>query len=300
MTGVAVHVRRGGDAVAADGVIGRNVTVDGLVHFGCACAGCLVGGICFERYGAVIAYEAAIGAADQRLRMLAQIVAYVASTLAMPRAVVATVRPDATAGTIIAWRLPADADARRTRYVDAVAAIDPFAPVRFIATERTVVSVTDVGGAERLRRTSYGAFLAAGGIEAVGAMYLRHHGRIVACVGLLRELGAAQLTIEELAAAHRLHPLIEAAYTSSLQNPRTPSADDLLERAHLTARECEVVRIAALGARNAEIATALYLSVATVKMHLHRAFAKLGVHSRAELAARLHPADAIGGQVRAR
>jgi DNA-binding CsgD family transcriptional regulator len=293
MTGVAAHLRRGGDAIATGGVIRRDVPGDDVGHHECACAGCLVGGICFEQHGAVITYEAAMRAADQRLRMLAQILSYVAATLTMPRAVVATVMPDAAVGTIVAWRLPADAEALRDRYVTTLAANDLLAPARFMATERNVVSATDVGGPERVRYTSYGMFLAARGIEAVGALYLRHRGRIAACVGLLRELDAPQLTIEELAAAHRLHPLIEAAYASSLENARTPTADDLFERAHLTTREREVVRIAAAGARNAEIASDLYLSVATVKMHLHRAFAKLGVHTRAELAARLHPA--IGG-----
>jgi DNA-binding CsgD family transcriptional regulator len=295
MTGVAVQQRRGGDAIATGGVIGRDVPGDDVGRHECACAGCLVGGICFEQHGAVVTYEAAMRAADQRLRMLAQILSYVAATLTMPHAVVATVMPDAAVGTIVAWRLPADAEALRDRYVTILAANDLLAPARFMATERNVVSATDVGGPERVRHTSYGTFLAARGIEAVGAMYLRHRGRIAACVGLLRELDAPQLTLDELAAAHRLHPLIEAAYASSLQNARTPTADDLFERAHLTAREREVVRIAAAGARNAEIASDLYLSVATVKMHLHRAFAKLGVHTRAELAARLHPAGAVGG-----
>jgi DNA-binding CsgD family transcriptional regulator len=249
------------------------------------------GEICFARDGSVISYDVALRVPDQRLRALAQILVYVASTLAMPHAVVATVDPDGVVGTVVAWRPPADAEDRRARYVERFAATDLFAPARFIGTERAVVAVADVGGEERVRRTSYGAFLAAGGIEATGAMYLRHLGRIVACVGLLREVGAMQLTPDELAAAHRLHPLIETTYSLSLQNPPTVTAEDLFDRAKLTARERDVVRVAALGARNAEIASALYLSVATVKIHLHRSFVKLGVHSRAELAARMQPTD---------
>lgn len=53
----------------------------------------------------------------------------------------------------------------------------------------------------------------------------------------------------------------------------------------LTDAELPVVRLAALGRTNAEIAGALFLSRYTVETHLKHAFAKLGVESRAELAA---------------
>jgi two-component system nitrate/nitrite response regulator NarP len=53
----------------------------------------------------------------------------------------------------------------------------------------------------------------------------------------------------------------------------------------LSAREMEVARLAARGLRNRDIANALGLSEATVKMHMGNAFDKLGVASRAELAA---------------
>jgi DNA-binding CsgD family transcriptional regulator len=53
----------------------------------------------------------------------------------------------------------------------------------------------------------------------------------------------------------------------------------------LTDAELPVVRLAAEGRTNAEIAAALFLSRYTVETHLKHAFAKLGVESRAELAA---------------
>jgi DNA-binding CsgD family transcriptional regulator len=51
----------------------------------------------------------------------------------------------------------------------------------------------------------------------------------------------------------------------------------------LTAREQEVVALASAGRSNREIADELVVSLRTVENHLHRAFAKLGVASRAEL-----------------
>ncbi len=53
----------------------------------------------------------------------------------------------------------------------------------------------------------------------------------------------------------------------------------------LSARETEAARLAARGMRNRDIAQVLGLTESTVKMHLGNAFSKLGVASRAELAA---------------
>ncbi|MEV4176434.1 helix-turn-helix transcriptional regulator [Nonomuraea sp. NPDC049709] len=58
--------------------------------------------------------------------------------------------------------------------------------------------------------------------------------------------------------------------------------DDLAAR--LTAQELQVVRLAATGATNKQIAAQLFLSPKTVSHHLYRAFPKLGVTVRTELA----------------
>ncbi|MER6573979.1 LuxR C-terminal-related transcriptional regulator, partial [Streptomyces sp. NPDC001093] len=55
----------------------------------------------------------------------------------------------------------------------------------------------------------------------------------------------------------------------------------------LSPQEREVVRLAATGATNREIATQLLLSPRTVGHHLYRAFPKLGIDSRTQLAALL-------------
>jgi DNA-binding CsgD family transcriptional regulator len=58
-------------------------------------------------------------------------------------------------------------------------------------------------------------------------------------------------------------------------------------RGELTPAERRVVEMAAEGLANKEIARALYVTVNTVEVHLARAYAKLGVRSRAQLAKRL-------------
>ena len=51
----------------------------------------------------------------------------------------------------------------------------------------------------------------------------------------------------------------------------------------LTSRELEIVRLAASGLRNKEIASKLAISEGTVKIHLHRSYEKLHVDSRMAL-----------------
>ena len=56
------------------------------------------------------------------------------------------------------------------------------------------------------------------------------------------------------------------------------------ELARLTPQELQVVRLAAAGASNKQIGARLFLSPRTVGFHLYRAFPKLGVTTREELA----------------
>jgi DNA-binding NarL/FixJ family response regulator len=52
--------------------------------------------------------------------------------------------------------------------------------------------------------------------------------------------------------------------------------------ASLTEREREVLELIGRGLANREIADRLFLSMATVKTHVNRVFAKLGLHDRAQ------------------
>ena len=71
-----------------------------------------------------------------------------------------------------------------------------------------------------------------------------------------------------------------------VSHPRTKTGWD-----SLTDSELKVVNLIAQGATNRSVATQLHLSLHTVKTHVHNAFAKLGINSRAQLAQLMHPSD---------
>jgi two-component system nitrate/nitrite response regulator NarL len=58
------------------------------------------------------------------------------------------------------------------------------------------------------------------------------------------------------------------------------------ESADLTAREIQILELVQDGLSNKEIAARLQIELPTVKNHMHNILAKLGVHSRAQAAAR--------------
>jgi DNA-binding NarL/FixJ family response regulator len=91
---------------------------------------------------------------------------------------------------------------------------------------------------------------------------------------LLKDAGRGALADAVRAAARGetvLAPPVAARLVKRMRSP-APEA--------LTARETEVLALVARGGTNAEIGRELFISEATVKTHLLRAFAKLGVDDR--------------------
>lgn len=82
-----------------------------------------------------------------------------------------------------------------------------------------------------------------------------------------------------------LHPVVARKVVDHFTRRReTAGAEPHDERAfdHLTVRELEVLKLAARGMTNREIANHLSISMRTVQVHLSNVFGKLGVGSRTE------------------
>jgi DNA-binding NarL/FixJ family response regulator len=100
---------------------------------------------------------------------------------------------------------------------------------------------------------------------------------------LLKDSGPA-LLVEAVRAAVSGDALISPSITVRLLehlSPPAPSGDD----GGLSPRELDVVKLAARGLTNAEIAQQLFISVGTVKTHLGSVQTKLGARNRVEIAA---------------
>jgi DNA-binding CsgD family transcriptional regulator len=113
------------------------------------------------------------------------------------------------------------------------------------------------------------------------------------------DLGALLLAAEAAAAAARVHQAAgsdgrtnasqerAASLVAACQGARTTGLGPDAVTSVLTRREREVAMLAAAGISSREIAARLALSVRTVDNYLGRAYAKLDVASRTELAALL-------------
>jgi DNA-binding CsgD family transcriptional regulator len=64
-------------------------------------------------------------------------------------------------------------------------------------------------------------------------------------------------------------------------------SEEFLSRYGITDREGEVIQKVIQGKSNADIASELFISLATVKTHLHNIYQKIGVDSRYDLLARV-------------
>jgi DNA-binding CsgD family transcriptional regulator len=123
--------------------------------------------------------------------------------------------------------------------------------------------------------------------------------QLLAAAGELAALGAYLLAAEATTGAaaawrrtghtRRATSAAQAAraYAANCPGVRTPLLASAQATSTLTAREREVVLLAAANSRSKDIADALHLSVRTVDNHLQNAYTKLGVSTRRELAVAL-------------
>ena len=85
----------------------------------------------------------------------------------------------------------------------------------------------------------------------------------------------------------RLLAAFPVAESEQASSPMRGSKSELVEP--LSERELEVLQLIAEGLTNQEVATRLYLSLHTVKVHARNIFTKLAVKNRAQAVARAEP-----------
>jgi DNA-binding CsgD family transcriptional regulator len=123
--------------------------------------------------------------------------------------------------------------------------------------------------APQVREDVAQTYLAQGSIERRAKQKAKARAALGRAEAIFAELGA-RLWLERAR-----DDLARTGLTRSLDRELTPST------------EFRVAELAAAGSQNKEIAGALFVSVKTVEANLSRVYAKLGIRSRVELAARL-------------
>ena len=155
---------------------------------------------------------------------------------------------------------------------------------------RALASVSDpaaaletLEAAVEVLRSSQAALERAAAMVDFGAA-LRRSGKRRDAVPMLRE-GL------DLAKRCGADALVSRAMSEASSGGARPRRTALRGREALTQRERQVASLAAEGRSNREIAEKLVVTVKTVEWHLGHAYAKLGVKSRRELAAKLDKLD---------
>jgi DNA-binding NarL/FixJ family response regulator len=114
-----------------------------------------------------------------------------------------------------------------------------------------------------------------------------------------RAAGAAGIVAKSLSGPDIADAIVRIADGEDVYATGTssrPASDELAwpgKADGLTARESQVMVLAAEGLSNREIGAALYLSSETVKDHLHRVFTKVGLKNRAQAASYVHRSGAL-------
>ncbi len=176
-----------------------------------------------------------------------------------------------TAGACAAWAAAARGDLDEA--VRAAAAEDPYDAVRFGAPERAAGRLTGVFAAHAdalARRDGPALDRVAGELERRGFLLFA------------AEASAQAVRAHRDPRAARTARARAAALARRCQGARTPALSGLV-LGELTARQRQIVTLAAAGLSNRQIAERLTLSVRTVGNHLYGAYTRLGAGDRGAL-----------------
>ena len=100
--------------------------------------------------------------------------------------------------------------------------------------------------------------------------------------GYLLKTAHGEEVIDAIHAISRGDVVLQGVIAAKLVKGRASERSQLPHDVGMTERELEILRLAAMGLRNKEIAERLFLSQRTIEGHLSHVFNKLGVSSRTE------------------
>jgi NarL family two-component system response regulator LiaR len=119
-------------------------------------------------------------------------------------------------------------------------------------------------------------------LEAGAAGYLLKNVGADALVGAIRAVAAGEAVLQPSIARRVVNRFARPASPGQATRARDAQRTEENPPDQLTEREMEVLRLAARGLKNQDIARELCLSIRTVQTHLSNIFGKMGVGSRTE------------------
>jgi DNA-binding CsgD family transcriptional regulator len=142
---------------------------------------------------------------------------------------------------------------------------------------------------------------AAGELERVGLPFERAlvdlvHGQVLRRAGRRRAAAERLSAARERLAGLRARPFLERCEQELAACGLAPAKRSDFDPSRLTAQELAVARLVAVGMSNRQVASELFISIKTVQFHLTHIYAKLGVSSRAELAAQFRDPEPTNGR----
>ena len=165
---------------------------------------------------------------------------------------------------------------------------DPMHPSRFEGQATRVVSNSMIMSEAKWRESvMFKEFYQPNGYFHNCDMFLRQNDRIVAVLTLVRKMASRPFTAREVETLIQVQPFVEYSLGKIYISSRVHNRSSLSAEYDLTARELDVVEIALTGAGNKVLSKHLGISLPTLRTHLQRIFAKVGVRSNAELIAKL-------------
>jgi DNA-binding CsgD family transcriptional regulator len=139
----------------------------------------------------------------------------------------------------------------------------------------------------------YRDYLAESDLSDVMEFLFWRDGQAFAGLGVMKTCADPSFSGESLNFARFMQPYMEFTLAGHPRLKQKRLEGHLRDAYHLTAREIEVARLIRCGYTNEGVAGELGISVATVKTHIMRIFAKLGVENRTAVASRMN--DFEGG-----
>jgi DNA-binding CsgD family transcriptional regulator len=117
------------------------------------------------------------------------------------------------------------------------------------------------------------------------------YGQVLRRAGQRRAAADHLSAARELLAGLRARPYLERCERELAASGLAPAKRNSFDPSRLTAQELAVARLVAVGMSNRQVASELFVSIKTVQFHLTHIYAKLGVGSRAELAAQFRDSE---------